>query len=429
MDEDDENDYDPDDVIDETSTKRIASGSNVALEKTQSIAHIRVSKPGIIRLQRVYDSSSQTDARISLSEVIIAPCPYASFVDDVIAKGDNIRCVGSGEELAVKVFGVPPLSLKWHREISKGRREHFSVERIEGTHEVFIFSMDICMRTKSRSQMHGQPQELRIPLDMPFDIPGQHSYILDSLADGLGNVRALSQQLPPGKTSHASNTDSSHVSFSKDNSRFVTVLRRAMMSFSDCGPGSPATLLIGSETQLRATANDADALDAPWDVLVNYRPTSIPSAGNGKAVKPWKKTFTTQPGKSLLTIDVNAPGEYTLTSVQGKYCSGEILSPDTCRVVQQPLPTAEIHWKRIHEWCVFFSCLSQLAVPDCSIALATLVCLHSLSFTAGHHSKSSTTNVETTKSRKSSSIPSRAQEGKSYFSLKAAAITHIPLLI
>lgn len=33
-----------------------------------------------------------------------------------------------------------------------------------------------------------------------------------------------------------------------------------------------------------------------------------------------------------------------------QYCDGDVLSPETCKVVQKPYPTAEIEWKRIHEW-------------------------------------------------------------------------------
>jgi nucleoporin POM152 len=151
-DEDDEDDYDPDDVIDDSLPKKIA-GSGTSLEKTQSIAHIKVTKPGIVQLQRVYDGASQTDARIAPSEITIAPCPYASFVDDVITKGDNTRCIGTGEELAVKVYGVPPLSLKWHRDVNSGRREQFSVERIEGTNEVSMLVVAVF-------QLKGSPAAL-----------------------------------------------------------------------------------------------------------------------------------------------------------------------------------------------------------------------------------------------------------------------------
>lgn len=36
-----------------------------------------------------------------------------------------------------------------------------------------------------------------------------------------------------------------------------------------------------------------------------------------------------------------------------QWCEGDVLSPETCKVVEKPMPTAEIEWKRIHEWSEF----------------------------------------------------------------------------
>lgn len=33
-----------------------------------------------------------------------------------------------------------------------------------------------------------------------------------------------------------------------------------------------------------------------------------------------------------------------------QWCAGDVLAPETCQVVERPLPSAEIEWKRIHEW-------------------------------------------------------------------------------
>lgn len=261
---------------------------------------------------------------------------------------------------------------------------------------------------------------------MSFDTPGRQSYVLDTLTDGLGNVGVLSQPTPSKATPHllSTNVEKSTVVLTKENSRVVVVLRRAMVSFSDCAPGHPATLLIGSETQLRATANDADMTDAPWDVVVNYQPAVSSSSGNFKQVKAWKKTFVTQPGGSLLTIDANAPGEYTLASIKGKYCTGEILSPDTCKVVLQPLPTAEIKWKRIHEWCDFYvfsenDDLNYLIVP------VILECPHSSFFTEGRLSKCIISNNAIMKHLRNLSALSKVLGERLYSNLRAVATTLI----
>ncbi len=108
------------------------------LEDTQSITFIKVTKPGIVKLERVVDSSSSNEARVFQNEVLVVPCPTAQFADDSISRGHDLRCAGSTEQLSIQVFGFPPLSLTWHKEIN-GRRQHMAVDGIQDNKEVLAF--------------------------------------------------------------------------------------------------------------------------------------------------------------------------------------------------------------------------------------------------------------------------------------------------
>ncbi|KAI5121322.1 hypothetical protein M0805_003789 [Coniferiporia weirii] len=316
-------DWDGEDEELQTSQDRMMGflPASQELEKTQSVVYLKVTKPGTVRLERVLDSATANMARIFPGEISVVPCPQAEFAHDSIVDSDGVRCMGSKEELSVKIFGVPPLDLRWHREVN-GKREHFSVERIEGVPD-----------------RHGA-HELRIPLDMPFDVPGSHIYALDSLTDGMGNFHAFTSMARKGEPTN------NVISLS---TRSVTVLRRAAMAYKDCAPGKPSSLLIGSEASLLIAARESDAQDGPWDVTVKYQPSQGGSVVNKKVAKPWVKTLTTLPGQSQLTMIADTPGEYSIIGVKGQHCPGDVLSPETCKVVQQALPTAEIEWKRIHE--------------------------------------------------------------------------------
>ncbi len=118
------------------------------------------------------------------------------------------------------------------------------------------------------TQTEGQAQELRVPLDIPFDVAGTHQYTLHQVYDGLGNTRTLGSIPTSRKPDHG---ELSMGEFT----RSVTVLRRAGVSFKDCGPGKPASLLIGSEAHLQLAARDADPKDGPLAVTVAYRPFLI----------------------------------------------------------------------------------------------------------------------------------------------------------
>ncbi|KIJ53452.1 hypothetical protein M422DRAFT_241697 [Sphaerobolus stellatus SS14] len=288
---------------------RSAANSEYGLEKTEVLQHIKVNKPGIVRLERALDQSN-ADVRLRHTEVTVVYCPKVEFALEDNA--DEKRCVGKEETLDLKVFGVAPLTLKWHREVS-GRRENFLVEGIEGINTIGTY----------------KAEELRIPLSIHLDALGRHTYTLDALTDGVGNTLDLT----PLPLSARSRTTQS-----------LIVLRRSAMSFKGCGPGRPATLLIGKETPISVVANDADGEDGPWNITLKYQPPE-----EAKKYGSWERQFQTGQGKRDLTLMASAPGEYTIVDIQGQYCPGDILSPETCRVVEQPLPTASIEWKRIHE--------------------------------------------------------------------------------
>ncbi|KAH9178805.1 hypothetical protein EDB89DRAFT_1928552 [Lactarius sanguifluus] len=325
--DDDVDDYDDEYAADDS---RDAHSSLPRLQKTQSLVHIRVSKPGTIHLHDVNDPSG-VDARISYpSEVTVAPCPGAQFVDgDALARGDNVKCAATGlntldEEkdvrLTLSIYGVPPLTLKWFKEVN-GRREYFVVEGIE---------------TEQLSQV-------RVPLTVSAEAFGVHTYVLESVTDALGNLETLSTRAPAkiGDLPFESNTKIS---------RSLRVLHRPTMAFKGCGPQKPSSLRIGSNVSLVIDSQDSDDLDSPWDVKVRYQP---PTDEFGKSVnkrlRPWQQTIHTQPGRRDLTVTADSPGDYTIVDIRGKYCEGDVLSPETCTVVELPKPAAEIEWRRIHE--------------------------------------------------------------------------------
>jgi nucleoporin POM152 len=138
--EDDDDEYDDEDIVEEGAQRQqtIVVGNPsrplLILEKTQSIVYIRVTRPGVIRLEHVLDSTN-SDVHISRrirSETTVVECPTVRFEDDGLAK---VQCAGAARDVHIDVRGTVPMSLKWHRDIA-GKREDFLVEGIEGTAEV-----------------------------------------------------------------------------------------------------------------------------------------------------------------------------------------------------------------------------------------------------------------------------------------------------
>ncbi|KAF9469848.1 hypothetical protein BDZ94DRAFT_1206742 [Collybia nuda] len=318
--------------------------SHPSLQSTQTLVHIRLNKPGTLRLERVFDASNVDARLIYPSSVTVVPCPRVEFVDDDFPKED-IRCSGeeSNLQLTINIYGIPPLSLRWLRTVN-GRREHFLVEGIEDRSEDSNTrgEKSPSLARPGKGVVAMIPQELRIPLAISLDIPGTYVYALEEIVDGIGNVVRI------GAGGLSVNTSSD---IQTKTTRSLVVLRRPTASFKHCKPGSPTSLLVGSEAMLVIATSEVNDLDLPLELLLQYQPlidVGDDPKGN-KLIKPWKKTFTTQGIQNELGVHATAPGDYTIVGVRGKWCTGDVLAPETCRVVEKPFPTAEIEWKRIHE--------------------------------------------------------------------------------
>jgi len=262
------------------------SDAATSLQKTQSLVHIRLSKPGTMRLDRVLDHSNVAARLVHPVEVTVVPCPTAQYTDDAL---QDVHCAGDTSDvgLTIDIRGVPPLSLRWSKDVN-GMKEYFLVEGIEdGSHSHIA------------QDMAGAriPQKLHVPLSLTLDALGKHTYTLENVIDGMGNIVHLN--------------DGSHET---QITRSLSVLRRPTVSFEACGPGTPISLLIGSEAPVTLKVGDSDALDGPWDIGVRFDPAS----GDGKRIKSWNKKLQTQENKNTVVLKATVPGEYAISGIKGK---------------------------------------------------------------------------------------------------------------
>lgn len=95
---------------------------------------------------------------------------------------------------------------------------------------------------------------------------------------------------------------------------------------------------------MMVSLSDLDVEDGPWTFAMKFQPVA------GSTAQGWTKDFTIPADKKTIAVDVDKAGDYTILKVQGRTCTGDVLSPETCRVVERPVPTAEIEFTSIHEW-------------------------------------------------------------------------------
>lgn len=282
--------------------------SDSQLQNTQSLTHIRVTKPGTVRLERILDSSGVAARLAHPLEVTVVPCPTASYTNDSIAQPSNaVRCQGdtSGIDLTIDIRGVPPLSLRWSK-YADGKKESFLVEGIEDSDPASRSHADSHNVVRTSSKV---PQTLKVPLLLSVESLGRVTFVLESVIDGMGNIVPLDQGVTTSEILHRD------VASNSKTVQSLNVLRRPKISFQNCGPGYPVSLFIGSDAPLSLQVIDSDPLDAPWNVDVKFDP-SEDGQSSSKSVKPWKDTLQTQ--QSSLSLSATAAGEYTILGIKGK---------------------------------------------------------------------------------------------------------------
>lgn len=325
---DEEDEYDDDDE-DDTKT------NPTTLQKSQSLVYIRISRPGVIRLEQVWDGAHNEARLVQHSEVVVVPCPLVSFVD-MTEQTDNdaVRCAGQDNSLnlMIDVNGVPPLSLRWLKTIN-GKRDQFLVEGIEGDHR--SDSSDEGGNSYAVVAKRLVPQNVKIPLSISLSEPGTHLYALEEVVDGQGNVVRV------GTDPIA--TEGGTVSKTKTTRSFL-VLRRPLVSFRNCNIQHPKPLLIGSETELAIATKDTDEFDAPWEITLRYQPPQDSPDGSkaDSKLKPWKKVLKTQDDKDLI-LRASTPGDYTVVGIKGKVRLSLKTSLLTFMVYSSIVPVRYLH--------------------------------------------------------------------------------------
>ncbi|KAG8897050.1 hypothetical protein FRB99_008481 [Tulasnella sp. 403] len=280
---------------------------SIPLQPTQSIIHISVTRPGVVRLESM--SVGNSNFRITPAEVVVVTCPSARFE---VPQGSQAlkrqECVGTTRELSIVAEGVAPLKLKWHKDVN-GRREDFIAEGIEGNPEATNIPLS---------------QNITIPISVPLSTLGKHRYAIDSLIDGVGNTFDVGSAV------------------SNQNSRSVDVVRRSSVSFRNCRSTQSIDLLKGSEARLvLALGSDGDPVKS---VTLQYVPPI------GYSAPPYEKAYSPRSETDReLSVTVKQPGTYTILAVNGKECRGDVLSPEVCKVVEQPKPKVDVTLKSIHE--------------------------------------------------------------------------------
>lgn len=289
-------------------------------QPSQSLLHIQVSRPGIIRLERVIDTDKMDSRLLFPQHLTVAPCPRAELPQGSLE--EEIHCADNekNHNLGVNIYGVPPLTLRWSR-IIDGRREQFIISDLWKTSEASGRFENQDRMTASNAYRASRAAESRVPaefrhtISVALNIPGDHLYILDEISDGLGNTVAISAM-----GGLQASSDRGAVSRTR-HSQAIVVLRRPTASFLHCSAKSPMPLLFGHEALLTLAANTSETYDGIWEALVHYEPSgNAELMGSNWRTGPWERIIQPSTTRNEAILSAVAPGEYSIVQIRGRVC-------------------------------------------------------------------------------------------------------------
>lgn len=303
-----------------------------------------VSQASTIQLLRVW-SAKGAEFRVSPGEVRVFECPEVSFVPPTNAQGGREttweRCVGEKGTLDVKVKGSGGgIRVGW---IALDDRQGQESGFLEGIGEEDLMSAfgeikdsddDLPLVKSNAAPTLGTlaPQSYLASLPLSFTRPGSKTYRLFTV---------------DSPHTHAMTVPS----VDKETSFTYTVLPSPSLSFgSSCSSTSPIALLHPDYApkhyvypSLNLVADSSPVEGHPFEATLIRRPL-LPGGNGGSG---WTRDL--KMAKRDLAYPVKEEGVYSLSTVRGGRCLGEIREPSECRVEIVPIPEVAMEIVRLQD--------------------------------------------------------------------------------
>lgn len=307
---------------------------------------VPVKKTGLYRLSRVVDQSS-LEVRTRVSDTFVVRCPSASIETVPLDK-----CKGDLTDFQIRIEGTPPLKVKYSKTVNSKDTGHHVLEYIQP---------EDLVSPLARQRASGSPatldqilsvdiswarvQSVRVPINESLGLSGGYKYSMDEVEDACGNTVVFP----------SSHLDTPHRRKSGEGKVLEQVLHvheRPRADFYGCDAQHELKVERGKALRLpiRITSTGSkNPRNSPHTLSYSFTPiddtqTSQEQVNNATIkellIKP------TDPGP-----EVTIPGLYSLKSVNTDYCSGEVLEPSTCLLINPPEPNLGIDYDAIAGKC------------------------------------------------------------------------------
>ena len=339
--------------LDSNQNETITIGAKLAraMKKQADKAHPRddassprfleypVKKTGLYRLQRVVDES-KLEVQRRMSDTLVVGCPQAR-----IKATSPVKCKGELSDFALEVYGTPPLKIKYSRAINKEDRG-FSFQSIQPEN---LVSPLAGQRTSgalvSRDNVDvswARPEQIVVPLNESLSAAGSWIYSIDEVHDACGNVANYTRLNDDGdrvgqKGAHLDQLFSVH--------------ERPKASIGTQSSQCSLRVARGKSTAfpISIDPHTRDSDDAPYTLSYLFTPQDALRPDGEHAPDAKSEQMVLKNQRSQMTIQ--QPGLYSLKTISSHYCTGEVLEPSTCVLVNPPEPDLSISAENISDKC------------------------------------------------------------------------------
>ncbi len=304
-----------------------------------------VMETGLYRLQRVVDES-KLEVQRRLSDALVVKCPIAS-----VTSVRKDKCKGDLSDFYLQVEGTPPLKIKYSKTVNKEDTGKATLS----IHPDNLVSPPVRQKTSgtlvtldpsaSMDVSWARAQTIKNPLNQSLGVSGGWRYSIDEVQDACGNTVEYSNS--------RSNEPSQH-KYSKSSplEQIFSVHERPRVALRGCDSHHPIMVASGRPASLPmyfSSTGSGGPEDSPYAISYRFTPQDkIPSNQEHADEAPSAEVVVKN---SRHGMDIVKPGLYTLTSVRSEWCSGEVLEPSSCLLINPPEPSLEIRSEDILDRC------------------------------------------------------------------------------
>ena len=301
-----------------------------------------VKRTGLYRLKRVVDES-HLEVQRRLSDTLVVRCPSAS-----VKHVPQDKCKNELSDFLLQVDATPPFKIKFSKVIN--RKDHsqnfltihpdnFETPLAQPRASDTLVKFDV---EQPLDVSWARNQHIVFPINETLGVSGGWRYSIDEVHDACGNVVNYT---------NAEESSLYRIPEKSQQEQIFVVHDRPRARLDGCDPQHPIKAARGRSKRLPLDFLSQGSKDinlAHHHVTYSYTPQKDDESVSGNAM-PALQHFSFKDDRR--GPEISEPGMYTLESIFDEFCTGEILEPSSCLLLNPPEPDLVIKAESIPDKC------------------------------------------------------------------------------